>query len=254
MTQVEDDVALALRLAAEASAVALQFFHRGIQPNTKADGTVVTEADLDVERLLIGELATLRPDDGILGEEFGQRGGSERRWIIDPIDGTASFVAGRSDWGVHIALEEDGEIVLGVVTRPVAGTRWWAQRAGGAFRSGVSSSAGQTRLRVSDQADLAGGRISSWWGRNGAPDERLRHLPGWVEPQDIDMILRVAEGNLEALVDCTPSAIWDRAPFVILVEEAGGSFHDHLGGRDLDQPGGRFTNGLVDAELAAILG
>jgi len=119
-SSIDADLQLAIRLADEASAVALEIFATGVETRRKADGTVVTEAGLAVERMLCAALALARPDDAVLGEEFGAAGDATRRWILDPIDGTKNFVAGRSDWGVHIALEARGEVIVGVVTLPDA--------------------------------------------------------------------------------------------------------------------------------------
>ena len=246
---VTDDLELALRLADEASAIALGYFTRGISAKPKADGTPVTDADLEVERMLSTALASERPGDAILGEEFGEAGSATRRWIIDPIDGTMNFVAGRPDWGVHIALEDDGDIVVGVVTRPVLETRWWAGRACGAFMGSPTNRGEPTSLQVSTQESLADSRVSGWLIEGDPLKDRLRSLPAWVEPLDLDTIMRVAEGRLEAHLDGTPSQIWDRAPLVVLVEEAGGRYQDLTGGKNLDLPGGLFTNGRIDAEI-----
>lgn len=252
-SSVADDLELALCLADEASAVALHFFRRGVTPGQKADGSVVTEADVEVERMLSAALASQRPSDAVLGEELGAVGDAPRRWILDPIDGTMNFVAGRPDWGVHIALESDGEVVVGVVTRPVLGQRWWASRGGGAYIDGLVRSDVRTSLEVSRREKLDGARVSGWLFDDDPVKARLRSLPSWVEPLDLDTIMRVAEGELEAFVDGTASQIWDRAPFVILVEEAGGRYRDRTGGRDLSLPGGLFTNGHVDAQLDEFL-
>jgi histidinol-phosphatase len=250
---VSDDLQLALLLAGEASAIALDRFTRGVASRQKADGSVVTDADLEVERMLTAALASERPGDAVLGEELGGAPGGARRWIIDPIDGTRNFIAGRPDWGVHIALQDGGNIVVGVVTRPVLATRWWAGRGCGAFVGSAADPVEPAPLRVSSQESLAGARVSGWLVDGEPRKDRLRSLPGWVEPVDLDTVLRVVEGRLDALVDGTASEIWDRAPLVVLVEEAGGCYRDLTGGRDLDLPGGLFTNGRIDAELGRLL-
>jgi fructose-1,6-bisphosphatase/inositol monophosphatase family enzyme len=250
---LDDDLALALRLADEASAVALAYFEQGVGTRRKGDGTVVTDADVEVERLLTAALAAERPGDAVLGEELGGSGHSPRRWILDPIDGTRNFVAGRPDWGVHIALEDAGDITVGVVTRPVLAARWWAGRGRGAFSGLLTGDDPPKALRVSSRERLADGRVSAWVPIGDQRDVRLRSLPGWIEPLDLDLIMRVAEGGLEVLIDRTASQIWDRAPLVVLVEEAGGRYQDSIGGRDLNIAGGRFSNGHIDAELDRFL-
>jgi histidinol-phosphatase len=250
---VAEDLELALRLADEASNVALDFFARGGAGRAKADGTVVTDADHAVERMLSAALAGERPTDGILGEEFGATGQQARRWILDPIDGTKNFVAGRDDWGVHIALEDGGEIVAGVVTRPLRAMRWWAARGCGAHTGGIGGVTPPTPLRVSRQERLADARVSGWLVDDHRFGPALKALPGWTESLDLDAIIHVAEGRLDALIDGTASRIWDRAPFVILLDEAGGRYRDHVGTTDLSLAGGRFTNGAIDAALAGLL-
>jgi histidinol-phosphatase len=250
---IADDLELALRLADEASALALDLLTKGTNSDHKADGTVVTNADLEVERMLSAALLAQRPGDAVLGEEFGGPSEAPRRWILDPIDGTKNFVAGRPDWGVHIALEHDGEVTVGVITRPVLETRWWAGRGCGAYAGSSKTGGNPTRLQVSSHNALASARVSGWLFDEDPLKDHLRSLPGWIEPIDLDTIMRVAEGRLEALLDGTPSKIWDRAPLVVLVEEAGGRYRDRTGGKDLDLPGGLFTNGRIDAELDKFL-
>jgi histidinol-phosphatase len=247
----EQDLALARGLARIASEVALSQLRYGITTSLKADGTVVTEADLEVERCVIAHLAKERPADGVLGEEFGARGEALRRWIIDPIDGTFNLVAGRPDWGTHIALMLGDEVVVGVITRPELDRVWWARRAGGAHRGKLSSPAASVKLHVSDIDKLENSRVSVW---NDALDEaqtRLRQHTIWVEP-NLNNALELAEGSLEVLIDPT-GKVWDNAPAVILVEEAGGRFSDAQGGRRIDAGCARYSNGRVHEQLERIL-
>ena len=98
---------------------------------TKPDLTPVTEADQAAEKALRARIEAERPRDGVVGEEYGETTGSGgRRWILDPIDGTKSYVRGIPAWGTLIALERDGEIVVGVVSAPALRRRWWASRWG----------------------------------------------------------------------------------------------------------------------------
>src|SRR5262245_51875929 len=146
---------------------------------------------MEIERMLTAALASERPGDAVLGEELGGVPGAARRWIIDPIDGTRNFIAGRADWGVHIALEDDGEIVVGVVTRPVLATRWWAGRTVGAFVGSATNASEPAPLHVSSQDSLAAARVSGWLVDGDPRKDRLRSLPGWVEPVDLDSIMHV---------------------------------------------------------------
>ncbi|MPY96188.1 MAG: inositol monophosphatase, partial [Acidimicrobiia bacterium] len=133
------DLELAHQLADTADAIAARFFDSGtFDVITKADGSPVTAADLEVEETLRALIAEHRPADGVLGEEVGPSSGlssgpSERRWVLDGVDGTHNFVAGRAEWGTLIALEVRGEPTIGIVTSPAMARRWWAERGGGAW-------------------------------------------------------------------------------------------------------------------------
>jgi histidinol-phosphatase len=245
---LDADLELAIRLSEAASEIALAHLRRGVRAAPKADGSPVTEADLAVERRLLEMLASERPDDGVLGEETGIHGASARRWVLDPIDGTCNYVEGRPQWGTHVALEHEGEVVLGVITRPALGRRWWAARGRGAFRSEAAAPGAPVRLRVSTVDDLRRSRVSLW---TRAPNEALERAAIRVAP-DLDDILRLLEGALEAVVDVAGKP-WDHAPAVVLVEEAGGRFEDRLGGRRIDIGEGRYTNGRVAESLRRVL-
>jgi histidinol-phosphatase len=222
-----------------------------VETKIKSDGSPVSEADWEVDRLLVAELSRERPDDSVLSEESGAHGVGPRRWILDPIDGTANFVTGKPSWGTHVALEQDGELVLGVITRPVIDQTWWATRGGGAYRTDASAPEGHVRLQVSARADLASSRVSIWSQRPSERAERLRAGSVLVEAS-LNNIFELAEGKLEAIVDAIGGA-WDHAPGVILVEEAGGRYCDIQGGRRLDLGSGRYTNGCIDQALDRLL-
>lgn len=249
---IDDDLAFARHLAQVASELSLAHFRRGVVGKVKPDGSPVTDADVEVERRLRQLIAEHRPSDGVLGEELGESGSLERRWVIDPIDGTRNFLERRPLWGTHVALELQGEIVVGVITRPVLGSSWWARRGGGAYRADSPPSAGEQRLNVSSVGSLRSGRVALWMYEPDPVVERrvTRHCQ-CVEPT-LDSLLRLAEGHLEALVDSSGRP-WDLAPAVVLVEEAGGRYSDRDGGRRLDLGGGRFSNGRVHAELEELL-
>src|SRR5205823_12697862 len=132
----------------------------------KADHTPVTQADREAEQAIKAILRNAFPEYGFLGEEFGAEGPRERRWIIDPIDGTRNFVRRIPIWATLIALEEDGEITVGVIHNPVTGELYTARRGGGAFRNGE-------RIRISEEGDLSqayllhaglrGARTTRYW-------------------------------------------------------------------------------------------
>jgi len=200
--------------------------------------------------MLRAALGGARPDDGILSEESGESGRSSRRWILDPIDGTFNVVKGHPHWGNHIALEVEGEIVVGVVTRPRLGLVWWASRGGGAFRSPLGNAESTDRLRVSATTDASVAKVSAWTD-DFATIDAVKQFAVWQE-SDMNYILGVAEGRLDAVV-ATPGEVWDHAPTVLLVEEAGGRFRDHRGGHRIDIGPGHYTNGAIDGGLAAMV-
>ncbi len=148
MGDLMDDLDLALELADAADAITLAHFRSAdLVVETKPDLTPVSEADRAVEAMLCARLAIARPGDAVLGEEGGASGAGRRRWIIDPIDGTKSFVRGVPVWATLLALEVDGEVVLGVASAPALGRRWWGSRGAGAFADG-------TPIRVSEVRSL----------------------------------------------------------------------------------------------------
>jgi histidinol-phosphatase len=249
--ELADDLDLAKRLAVISAEVALGFYGGQVRIETKADGTPVSEADLAVDRALISELRRSRPGDGYLSEESGRGGPDSRRvWIIDPIDGTKGFLDQEPHWGTHVALEQDGEIVLGVVSRPVKGTQWWARRGLGAYRGDLdpSSRTAAERVSLSPVQKLNEARISGW--KVDWMVDPLLAAASWFDCAYNELTL-VLEGKAEILV--VPGHVWDHAPFVVLLQESGGSFLNPDGGHRLERGLAYYTNGAVDAELAEAL-
>src|SRR5438045_7923072 len=105
---------------------------------TKADSTPVTEVDRSVERAIRDRLERDRPGQSVVGEEYGDDGAGDVRWIVDPIDGTKNFVRGIPVWGTLVAMEREGRMALGVASAPALGRRWWAGRGPGAFADGAA--------------------------------------------------------------------------------------------------------------------
>ena len=133
------DLDLALELADIADEIGTRHFRRpGLTIEQKADDTPVSEADREAETAIRDHLAGERPGHAVLGEEFGETGDGDGtwRWIIDPIDGTKNYVRGIPVWANLIALEHAGELVLGVVSAPALGRRWWAVHGEGAYANG----------------------------------------------------------------------------------------------------------------------
>jgi len=249
------DLELALELATLASRTALGLFRSNVVAREKPDGSLVTNGDEAVERELLGVLARERPGDAVLSEEsgaIGALGPDQRRWILDPIDGTSSFAAGRESWGTHVALEVAGEVVVGVITRPVRGEWFWAKRGGGAFQAALGSRVPARELHVSRESDRERARVVAWAKRDTALVIALEEQKRWVEPT-LDAVMDVAAGRIDAVIDQLGFA-WDIAPAVVLVEEAGGKFQDPDGGRRLDRFGGWFSNGQLDGLLEGLDG
>jgi histidinol-phosphatase len=255
MHTLDDDLALALRLADTASARSLSYFRRELQQWSKGDGSLATEADLAVEDELRRVLAVERPEDAVLGEERGQTGESGRRWIVDGIDGTVDFAAGGPDWGTLIALEIDGQVTLGVCDQPVLLRRYWAGRGRGAFCSDAGSSAPR-RLRTSSRADLITAR-SYLPPEQWVPDDTARMIGNAMAaatapaPQVDHPALQVACGAYEFAVFFMMGP-WDIAAPSLIVEEAGGRFSDLAGRRRLTSGNAVFSNGVLHDDIIAI--
>jgi len=132
----EDELAFAGELADEAGRIALSYFGGELAVKLKADRTPVTEADVRIEAMVRERVRERFPGDAVLGEEGGLEGGGERRWIVDPIDGTKNFADGVQIWANLIALAIDDEPVMGVVNAPALGERYEAVRGGGARLNG----------------------------------------------------------------------------------------------------------------------
>ena len=174
---------------------------------------------------------------------------SSRRWILDPIDGTFNFVEAKPAWGTHVALEVDGELVLGVITRPVREQRWWATRGGGAFRSSLCfpSSPSATPVHVSAVDQIAKSRVEVWSRQSDGVVERLERDTVMVSAT-LDNVLEVIEGDHEAVVGAA-GKIWDHAPAVVIIGEAGGHFRDGQGGHWPDLGSGIYSNRLIDSDV-----
>ncbi|GID92530.1 inositol monophosphatase family protein [Amorphoplanes digitatis] len=227
---MQSDLELARAATLAGAAVGLRYFAAlaDLPRELKADGSVVTEADRAVEAAIRAVLTEGRPGDAILGEEGGATGDGARRWIIDPIDGTAQFVAGDDRWLVLVALEEAGEIVAGVAAVPAQGGLWWARRGGGAFAAKFDGT-GERRLRA------GGGRATIAESRVGvipvapnltAADEAIAAPLGAVASivdWDVHAALLVADGTLDLALQ-TRGQIWDFAATALIVEEAGGCY------------------------------
>lgn len=249
----DSDIELAHHLAAAAAEVAMGFVAPAVAWEAKADGSPVSAADIAVEAALIELLARHRPTDGVLSEESGEVARGDRRWILDPIDGTSHFVTGAPDWGTHIALEVDGQIVLGIITRPLLGQRWWAATGCGAFVDGDGAAmAKSARLALTRQASVSGARVGVYSMGDSPVRDRLR-AAGATVVEGPSPILELLEGRIDAVVSDNCGLVWDHAPAVVLVTEAGGRFVDPVGGSDPARQGGLYANEHLHGDLRRVV-
>lgn len=233
-----NDLTLAMRLAEAADSVTLARYQAiDLVVSTKPDNTPVTDADHAAEEAIRALLKSHRPDDGIVGEEFGNdAGGAQRYWVIDPIDGTKNFLRGVPIWATLIGLIErqsDGseKVVVGVVSAPALYRRWHASEGNGAFLS--LNKEAPRRLSVSQVSEIKDASIAysdfTEWG------ERLNSFQALLSGAwrtrgigDFWSHLLVAEGAVDVAAEPT-LAIWDMAALDIIVREAGGRFTNTAG-------------------------
>jgi len=251
---------LALELADLADAITVARFRADdLVVTTKPDLTPVSEADHAVERVIRERLGD-STGHAVLGEEFGSEPGSgsaadaEFRWIIDPIDGTKSYVRGIPVWATLIGLEHAGELVVGVVSAPALHTRWWAGQGVGAYRNGH-------RISVSSVATLDDAQLSLAWDTkeryeaDGIGDKMLAlaHRCWRVRGLgDFWQHMLVAEGAVDISLDSIVS-LWDIAALIPIIDEAGGRWSSMTGEADLSAESFVCTNGrLHDAVLEAL--
>jgi histidinol-phosphatase len=259
-----DDLALALELADACDAITLARYGAGdLRVETKADDTPVSEADTGAEQAVRERLAEARPEDSVVGEEYGSSsdgGPDARRWIIDPIDGTKNYVRGIPVWATLLALEDHREVTAAVVSAPALGRRWWASRGGGAFGRDTLLDGGPRRLRVSEVGDLAEAQLSfaglEEWRAIGRLDAMLALAERCGRTRglgDFWAYMLVAEGAIEIGLDPVVS-LWDLAAPQLIVEEAGGRFTDLGGARTAAGGDAIATNALLHEAALAFVG
>ena len=253
-----DDLRLAHLLADDADSITMSRFKAlDLHVTSKPDLSPVSDADTAVEEALRRTLGRARPRDAVHGEEMEDTGWGPRRWVLDPIDGTKNFVRGVPVWATLIALMINDEVVVGVVSAPALGRRWWASKGGGAYAGKSLMNASQ--CHVSDVAAIEDAFLS------------YASLDGWVEAgqgqEFVDLLREVwrtraygdfwsymllAEGGVD--IACEPELeLYDMAACAVVVSEAGGQFTD-LDGRPGPLGTGAYaTNGRLHAEVLARL-
>ncbi len=255
-TDYTDDLRLAHVLADDADSITTSRFRAlDLHVMSKPDLTPVTDADQAVEESIRRTLSRVRSRDAITGEEQGSTGHSQRRWVIDPIDGTKNFVRGVPVWATLIALVVDDEVVLSVVSAPQLQRRWWASAGNGAWTGRSLLKA--TRCTVSDvrrleDASLSYSSLSGWDERDRLEDffSLMRRCWRTRAYGDFWSYMLLAEGAVDIATE-PELFVYDMASLDIIVREAGGTF------TSLDGTPGPFggnalaTNGhLHDAALS----
>ncbi len=238
------------QLAREAGEITLAYFRRPFVAERKADGSFVTAADREAERHLRVGIEKLFPDDAILGEEEGERAGaSGRRWIIDPIDGTFSFVHGVPFYGVLIGLEIDDEPIVGVVNMPALGELAVAARGLGCYLNG--GRARTSSIATLEESLLLATDFGMCWeyGFGAAAEELQRRFGARRTWGDCYGHLLVATGRAECMLDPVMN-VWDCAALLPVVEEAGGTFSDWRGARTIGGGNAISTNGNASLSSA----
>jgi histidinol-phosphatase len=257
---------LALELSDAADELSMSHFRRDLHIQSKPDRSFVTQADTQIERLIRERIRAAFPGHGLVGEEFGEeRSESGFRWFIDPIDGTHNFMRGIPVFATLLALEHEGEIVLGVVSAPALGTRWYAWQGGGAWAIGLAGAARAAplaagsvrprRLRASgvqrlEDAQLLYSSPTDLAGSGLLPGFTATLQRVWRERGFGDFwgYTLVAEGAAEGMVEAGMHS-WDLAPMKVLLAEAGGLLTDLEGLPSIHGSGAVASNGILHEQL-----
>ena len=233
---------------------ALKHFRTGVDVITKSDGSPVTIADREAETVAREWITRYFPRDGILGEEHGAANAdASRRWIIDPIDGTKSFVRGVPLWGTLIAVAEGDDVVAGAINCSAAGEMVCAAKGEGCWLNGV-------RSYVSATADLAAAlALTTDENFQRSPEKqaawrklsaKVAMTRGWG---DCYGYMLIATGRADIMADGAMSA-WDSAALLPVIEEAGGVFTDWTGQRTGFGGNAIATNAALAVEARTVLG
>jgi histidinol-phosphatase len=235
----------AVQLARDAGAITYQHFKGSFVAERKADNSFVTIADREAERLIRKTIEDSFPDDAILGEEEGEKtGATNRRWIIDPVDGTYSFVHGVPLYGVLIGLEIDDEPALGVVNLPALNEIVYAAKGLGCFWNGERARVSSTHSL--DQALLLATDFGTCeqYGFGMAAENLQRQVHARRTWGDCFGHVLIATGRADIMLDPIMN-VWDCAALLPIVEEAGGTFTDWHGTRTINGGNAISTNGLL---------
>jgi histidinol-phosphatase len=248
--QIED---VAIGFAKQAGEITLDYFKRGFSVNRKVDGSFVTVADLEAERYLRAAIAKVFPDDGIIGEEEGEKAGtSGRKWILDPIDGTFSFVHQVPFFGVLIALEVENDPVLGVINIPALSELVSASKGNGCKFNGDTTHVSATCAL--DEALLLATDFGACdnYGFGEAIGRLERKVSARRTWGDCYGYVLVATGRADIMVDPVMN-LWDCAALLPVMEESGGTFTDWNGMRTIRGGNSIATNGALFNEVMSTI-
>jgi histidinol phosphatase-like enzyme (inositol monophosphatase family) len=255
MTNTQQWLDVASELATLTGSVALELFRKGIAVDLKADRSPVTEADRAAERAAREWIAKRFPEHGVLGEEYGaDRPDARFRWLIDPIDGTRSFVAGVPLWGSLVALCDGENVIAGAAAYPAVGESIVAAVGSGCWTNGA-------RCSVSATSDLSNALVLTTDEQFRASPASRRHA--WQRLAsaaanartwgDCYGYLLVATGRAEVMVDGAMNP-WDAAPLLPIITEAGGRFVDYSGRATAFGDGSIATNAALADRTLDLLG
>ncbi len=245
---MQADLHFAHALADAADAITLARFRAlDLRVETKPDLTPVSDADRAAEEAIRGLVAASGRGESVYGEEFGDDGG-DAKWIVDPIDGTKSYVRGVPVWATLLALEREGVVVAELVSAPALRRRWWASRGEGAFADGV-------RCRVSPVARIEDAVVSTTSQRGMPAGWRTIVERSWSNRGygDFWQYCLVAEGVIDVACD-REARVWDYAGAHLMVEEAGGLCTTFAGAPLEDGGTVVATNGALHDEIVSLLG
>jgi histidinol-phosphatase len=260
------DLELALHLAELSDRISTARFQAvDLEVETKPDLTPVSDADRAIEEAIRKVVAIARPNDQIVGEEFGSGDKSGRYWVIDPIDSTKNFVRGVPVWATLIALMDRSDVLIGVVSAPALFRTWHASKDGGAHLivKGESPRRLQvSRVRALEHASLSistfaspttGNRNDGWGARHSGLLKLAEKVWRTRAYGDFWSHLLVAEGAVDCALE-PKLALWDMAPLAIIVQEAGGRFTDFDGNDGPNGANGVSSNGLLHPEILEFFG
>ena len=252
-TELNELLQFAVELGRGAGDITLEYFRKKPETSKKSDGSYVTIADRQAESYLREQIAKRFPNDGVLGEEEGESAGtSGRRWIVDPIDGTFAFVHGVPFYGVLIALEIEEEMSVGVINIPALGELVSAAKGAGCFLNGEPA-------RVSNTSELKEALLLATdftscarYGFGPAAESLQARAKASRTWGDCYGYVLVATGRADIMLDPVMN-LWDCAPLLPIMGEAGGTFTDWRGVRTADGGNSIATNGVLFDEVMSIV-